>query len=26
LEALREQLRWAGLEISAELSVKQSRR
>ena len=26
LEALREQLRWTGLEISAELSVKQSRR
>ena len=26
LEALREQLRWAGLEVSAELTVKQSRR
>ena len=26
LEALREQLRWAGLEISAELTVKQRRR
>ena len=26
LEALREQLRWAGLEVSAELTVKQRRR